>query len=241
MADVRYHLPVLERALDIDAEAECAYDPDLHGSNPYRIDRIAHFPPGVRQRPVWVHVLGRLFSEYEALKPRYARHSLTAQILGHKQAVTFPGEWMYSIAFCANKLARRAALRDGENVVLTCIPRKPGGVPRMESLLGQLGRSDELRTLRPKPATFEIRPDVLSYREGVVTAHQMHLDREQRFANVEQHLYVARPDDVRGKVVVVLDDVVTTGASLIVAHRKLLAAGASRVECAALAKAITES
>lgn len=234
LTDIRYHLPLLERSIEMDGDAKFRYDPQSHGFNPLnRVDKIGHYPPGTRKRgrkpEIQVHVLGRYFAKCEALKPRYAWHPLTAQIRKHKEAVSFPEEWMYAIAICIGRAARI-----GGQVVVTCIPKKPGGVPRMESLLGQVAKSKLIN------ATYEVCPDLLAFGDGVVSAHKGHLDQAQRFENVNKHLYVARPDMVRGKVVVVLDDVVTSGATLIVARRKLLAAGAIRVECAALAQTITE-
>jgi predicted amidophosphoribosyltransferase len=47
-----------------------------------------------------------------------------------------------------------------------------------------------------------------------------------------------RPDQVQNRDIVVLDDVVTSGASLIYARDYLLDAGADSVSCVAIAKAI---
>jgi len=52
------------------------------------------------------------------------------------------------------------------------------------------------------------------------------------------HLFVTRPDQVQNRAIVVLDDVVTSGASLMYAREYLLTAGADSVSCVAIAKAI---
>jgi hypothetical protein len=52
-------------------------------------------------------------------------------------------------------------------------------------------------------------------------------------------LRVGSPQKIKGKTVLVLDDVTTTGLSLIIAKELLINAGARRVECAALAKTVS--
>lgn len=80
---------------------------------------------------------------------------------------------------------------------------------------------------------YEYRKGVL---ERVVDApHQQGLQRSKRLQNVEQSM-IAHPEPVEGRVCVVVDDVATTGATLAEAKRALLAAGARRIHCVALAR-----
>lgn len=117
-----------------------------------------------------------------------------------------------------------------------------------EAALRALGQGESARqkvlgpSLRGYPQTilpntfaspFEYRKDVL---ERVVdTPHQQGLHRSKRLKNVEQSM-IAHPELVEGRVCVVVDDVTTTGATLSEAKRALLAAGARRVHCVALAR-----
>lgn len=69
------------------------------------------------------------------------------------------------------------------------------------------------------------------------TPPQVHLPRSQRIANVRGAFAVTRRRPIQGASVLLVDDVVTTGATANEATRALLAAGARRVTVAVCAKA----
>jgi ComF family protein len=60
--------------------------------------------------------------------------------------------------------------------------------------------------------------------------------RAERRANISGAYEVVDPELVEGKCVLLIDDIVTTGSTLDECASVLLAAGASRVVCAALAR-----
>jgi ComF family protein len=60
------------------------------------------------------------------------------------------------------------------------------------------------------------------------TASQVGLTAEQRRHNVRA-AFEARPEAVRGRAVIIVDDVCTTGATLVACAEALLAAGAAQV------------
>jgi ComF family protein len=62
-------------------------------------------------------------------------------------------------------------------------------------------------------------------------------DEKSRRENVENVYGFSRKSDVAGKRVLLIDDIITTGATLSVCCEALLRAGASGVVCAAIAKA----
>ena len=195
-----------------------------------RLDTINHFYPEGKWVPITV--MGRLFGEYEALKPRRRWHALTDQILAHKNATQFPGGWIDAIRGYLGKVV-------GTNSLVTVIPFKPGRNPRLEALLGQVQTSDQAHPIR-QGIHIEFDPSVLAFRVGAVSSHGNHLSKEERFSNVGQNLYVQKIESIRGRDVVVIDDVATTGATLLWAHRYLLQAGARSVKCMSLTKAVSD-
>lgn len=67
------------------------------------------------------------------------------------------------------------------------------------------------------------------------TGDQVGKGRKERFENLAQCFSVSNPSAVRGRNVIVLDDITTTGATLQEAKRALLEAGARRVLLVAIA------
>ncbi len=68
-------------------------------------------------------------------------------------------------------------------------------------------------------------------------AHQVGADRAQRMRQVKGAFWVRRPRDIKGKHVVLVDDIITTGATLEEAARALKRAGAQRVSAIVVAQA----
>lgn len=201
-----------------------------------RIDKVNHFfPRAIGGRPVPVHIMGRLFGEYEDIRFRRGWHTLTDQIIAHKDANEFPEEWIQAI----QRFVHMDTVANPDTVV-TVVPFKPGRTPRLERLLDQFAEAYQPpRVVMGRRApTVTFRSNVLAFRPGAVSSHGNHLNADQRFANVGENLHVARPQDIRGKHVIVIDDVVTTGATLLWSHRYLREAGARSVSCLSLAQAV---
>ncbi len=106
-------------------------------------------------------------------------------------------------------------------------------IPLTSAGLNQRGYNQSWELLkalsRHKPGTLLIRPDILQRRASPTAQHR--LSREQRLNNPHLHFSVGSRwiRRIQGRHILVLDDVMTTGATLNAAANALLAAGAAKV------------
>lgn len=218
------YLPELERALMVQAPREDGRE---------RFEKTGYFnplQPDVRT-PVNIHYMGRHFSQ-EAYQ-RCSWHELTHEIHRLKDTLEFPYYW---IATIRKFLQRQPAVVFGNDLIVTVIPAKQGRLSRLESMLMQLAESHRIDPIGD--SSIEFLPGLLTYLPGAQSHHSAHLNRQQRFENVRDYLRVVPGQGHIGKQIVVIDDVVTSGASLIYARMYLIAAGASDVTCLSMTKAI---
>ena len=75
-------------------------------------------------------------------------------------------------------------------------------------------------------------------RRGVFLRRQAGLSEEERRENAKDSFVVRRPGSVRGRTVLVVDDIMTTGATLSDCARALKEAGAWRVWCQTIARSV---
>ena len=75
-------------------------------------------------------------------------------------------------------------------------------------------------------------------RRARATLSQAGLGRRDREANIQDAFAVLRPDRISGRHLLLVDDVITTGATAGECARLLLASGAARVDVLALARVI---
>lgn len=221
-------------------DLECLLDGVTPDGSP-RFDAIGHFFPGSKT-PTLVHVAGRYFADRSNLDSRRSWHSLNESIYAHKDATTFAADWIEAVRrYLAEhyKYLTANPVGDGPEVVITAIPARPGRIHRLGYLIRQLeGTYDQPPRLNRLRLTFA--PDVLSYRDGVKSQSHDRLSKEQRFANVRDHLYVSNPNAISGKKVLVIDDVSTSGATLLYAKKYLMDEGARSVDCFSIAQTISD-
>ncbi len=70
------------------------------------------------------------------------------------------------------------------------------------------------------------------------TSPQSGLDRRQRRSNIKNAISVRRPGQIIGKQVLMVDDVLTTGATADACAHALIREGAGRVDVLTLARAL---
>jgi beta-phosphoglucomutase-like phosphatase (HAD superfamily) len=229
LASPERHLPELERLL-----AGAPAGPTV------RFDEIGHFKPWEFEEPrgpVRISVCGRSFSNHASVTRRRAGHALSASIEDNKESTQFPEEWVDAVLAFAHK--RYPLLLWAGKLVVTVIPHRPGREPRLEHFLGQL--AEAVSRSRRFARSVVVEPELLAFKDGVRSQHGDKLGQTERFKNVRDHLYVKRTDLLDSKShYLVIDDVTTTGASLIYAHEYLLAAGARNVACLSIAKNVGE-
>lgn len=227
LKDPNSFLPELERAL-------------LKGSqrNSPRFDEIGHFIPreagGVKKRYP-IHIAGRSFANYTSTEERRKWHELSASIGENKDSDIFPEEWVATVrSFIAT---RYHAFFGVKEVNLAVVPHRPGRKPRLENFLEQLRQCFAVSPI--EDLNISVHPGLLAYKDGVKSQHNDHLNHLERFKNVRDHLYVAQMDLVTPRAAfLIIDDVTTTGASLIYAYQYLKDAGATDVKCLSMSKNI---
>jgi HAD superfamily hydrolase (TIGR01509 family) len=196
-----------------------------------RWDKIHFF---VNNRSILIRVLGRFFNQRDELQIRRQWHKTTQSIRDHKNAEAFPESWIGALR---QVIEKAPSVLNNLPTVVTVIPFRPERTPRLEALLLQLKASHgEAPINGATEISFE--PCVLAYKNGARSAHGEHLNKEDRFNNVREHMVVHDPNIVRNRHVIVIDDVVTTGATLAHACDCLIDSGALKVICLALTHSI---
>jgi len=86
-----------------------------------------------------------------------------------------------------------------------------------------------------KKFNLKIENSILARKKETDVQHKH--GREERFKNLEE-AFTANPKKVSGKKIVLVDDILTSGATFLEASKTLYKAGAKEVKCFALSKKI---
>lgn len=222
----RDFLPALERALSESPAPR----------RPARFDKLGHFVPaaaGGDNTSFPIFVAGRSFSNYDSVQYRKQWHVLTKSIEDNKKSTQFPLAWVDTIRSFIS--ANFGMFFGPARIIVSAVPHRPGRVPRLENFLAQLEASIVAEPIRGLAVSCQ--PKLLAYKAGVKSQHGDFLNRDDRFINVRDHLFVQQPELIRaGTAFLIIDDVVTTGASLIYSQKYLQAAGAADVKLLSMAK-----
>ena len=222
---------------DIEAYAphlEWHFNDSMDESRQSRFAPVNHFYPREVGEPdkakEEIHSAGRHFSGYESLDKRRAWHALTQSIHLHKEAQVFPVQWCNAVySFVRKKFPLLRFLN--QSVTIAAIPPRPLRLPRMQHFVAQLqGHFVGRNPLGKTHEAVQFSANLLSYKHGVRSQSGDHLGRVERFTNVRDHLFVTDPASVRGKDFVIIDDVCTSGATLMYAKKRLIEAGARNVQ-----------
>ena len=109
-------------------------------------------------------------------------------------------------------------------------------VPLHRARLRERGFNQALELMRPVSRRLHLRPDNRMCVRQVNTAVQSKLNAKERQRNLRDAFEVCRP--VAGAHVAIVDDVITTGATVAALSKALREAGAARVSVWSLARAV---
>ena len=114
-------------------------------------------------------------------------------------------------------------------------------VPLHPSRLRERGYNQSALLAQALAKRLNRRADCRSLVRTLNTQHQARLTGDDRRNNLKDAFRVPSPQWVRGRTILLVDDVMTTGATLDNCARPLLKAGAARVWCATVARAVMKS
>jgi ComF family protein len=146
------------------------------------------------------------------------------------------------------KYAQRSHLADSLGLLLASFAQTWIGelkaplvmpVPLHPRRLRARGFNQSLLLARGVAAKTGAELDFLSLRRTRFTKPQTELSSEERRKNVRKAFEVVKPEAVKGKTIVLVDDVATTGSTLNECAKALKRAGADRVLCLVLARTST--
>lgn len=137
----------------------------------------------------------------------------------------------YASNICAELLVKNILeLSQKENIcgaIIIPIPRLKSriqkyGFNQCEILCAEILKDSEIKKL-----DFKYFPKILIQHKNFET--QTNLSRRNRIANAEQSFFVKNPELIAGIKIILIDDVWTTGATLMDAERALREAGARKI------------
>lgn len=181
--------------------------------------------------------LGRYFSQRAATTAKlHDQHPLSLEIAAKEGPGPFavPPHWVELLAHVIEH-GPEFMFPSGESFdVVTVIPAKQGKDPRLERLLEGISTLLEARGL-----VVECMPAALVYLPDAQSQKALHANERRIEANRALHLNPLQGGELKGRRVLVIDDVVTTGSTIARARSLLLDAGASSAVGVALAKTVS--
>ncbi|WP_224055321.1 HAD-IA family hydrolase [Vibrio penaeicida] len=179
---------------------------------------------------------GRYFSQNSTLTAQlHENHQLSKDIYAKELAESYviPGyfvDLMSRVVFRLPQYVFEDA--NAEFDIVTVIPAKKGKNKRLENMLGKVKSSCEGRS--------EFIPDLFEFSSGAKSLKTLG-GVDNRSAELMMNLHIKEKylDDIKGKTVLVLDDVITTGATFNHAFCLLENAGAAYTFGACLAKTVS--
>lgn len=179
--------------------------------------------------------LGRYFSQTGATTAAlHDKHELSLEIAKKDLPGGYtPPQWMAEMLLKVVRAAGSYIHEDKRSVdIVTVVPRKSGKPERLELVLRKM---EELS--KGAGGSIQFRDDILYFDERAVKSLRGLKPKERR---IEQEANLrCRAKDLAGKSVVIIDDVITTGATINKAIRLVEALGAADVHGLGIAKTVS--
>ncbi len=213
---------------------------DIHN---LRYDGFNYFPPYENRdfkKNIIIYSAGRLYPNYESLENRRKWHAVTDIIYKQKNSEEFGKSWISAILGFIDFHYKKLHLRT-RPLVISSIPDRPGRISRQKALIEQLEKHfDAFENNEERKQKVRFSYNVLNFKPSARSNSGDRLSFFDRFTNVNDNLFVVDNKEVVGTDYLIIDDVVTTGASLMYAKQKLQKAGARNVVLFALAKTMED-
>lgn len=182
-------------------------------------------PPVMRERGIDILVK---YAFYDSCAPEAALNRIIARLKKIPDSLAFA----YFAAVLSLPIGKIAEARayTGENTLVTHIPRSRSGIAR--------DGYDQARSFAcaiARRCGFAHK-DLL--RRIKHTKQQKYLDISERMVNVKGMFGIKNGDALKGKNIILVDDLVTTGATVSEASRVLYECGARQVICVCIARSI---
>lgn len=178
--------------------------------------------------------LGRYFSQKGAFTASlHDNHALSIEIFKkeHNTNYTLPDYLVDLVSHSICKIPEYYGINDESFDYITTIPAKKGKNPRLENFLSRIENVCETN------GTFAT--DIFSFSSDAVSLKT--LSKEGRFTEVSKSLNLNHQADLnlKGKTIIIIDDIITTGSTMRRAISLLEDAGASLVVGLVLAKTVS--
>ncbi len=151
------------------------------------------------------------------------------KVYPHDRVARFVAEELYGVL--RSELAVLSAT--AENTVIVNVPRN-GGAKRLYGF-------DQAAFISERLSAVSGIPYVPAIRRRIGGREQKQLGRSKRFKNAERLFKINDTSSVSGKLVILFDDVVTTGASMSACIEILKKAGATGIICLSMAQVAKNS
>lgn len=178
---------------------------------------------------------GRYFSQSGLLTSSYHQHhNLSKTIYEKEKNSTFvaPEYWVDLLSKAITSLPKFFLECNQQFDIITVIPSKKGRNPRLENLLSRIERNAK--------HSSDFIKDIFYFDDDAQSLKSLgNKERREEEVNNKLHLKKKYQEYIRGKKVVVIDDVITTGSTLRRASNLLLDNGAERVINLCLAKTVS--